>query len=159
MNNVQIVMGILIVTASMFVGVIAAMMGVIQVVLNQLDYAAYTRVMKGIIAAGRKSLIIWSLLLIPLGAAVVTLFLLRSETESAAFGWIAIGLVLFIAGPILVSRFGNEPWYDRIMGWSPDAPDANWKMERLRWFKLNVARFTIGALSCLAFAAALASYQ
>ncbi len=159
MNNVQIVMGILIVTASMFVGVIAAMMGVIQTVLNQLDYTTYTRVMKGIITAGRKSPIIWSLLLIPFSAAIVTLVLLRNEIGSTAFGWTTIGLVLFIAGPILVSRFGNEPWYDRIMGWSPDAPVDNWETERLRWFKLNLARFTIGVLSCLAFAAGMASYQ
>lgn len=158
MNSTQIAMYVLVISASAFIGVIAAMMGVIQAVLNQLDYTTYTRVMKGIIVSGRKSLVIWLLLLIPVISAVIALVLLRNETESAAFGWTSIGLFFFVAGPILVSRFGNEPWYDRIMAWSDDKVVSGWENERPRWFKLNIARFTIGMIGCLAFAAALASY-
>ncbi|MBZ0297489.1 MAG: hypothetical protein K8L99_33335 [Anaerolineae bacterium] len=159
MNEVEIAMSILVVTASAFVGVIAAMVGVIQGVLNQLEYPSYIRVMKGIIVTGRKSPVVWGLLLIPVAAAAFVLFALRDEMDTPTFVWTGIGTILFIAGPVLVSRFGNEPWYDSIMLWQPGTPPVDWELRRMVWFRLNIARFTIGALACLAFAAALANYH
>ncbi|NOK59434.1 MAG: DUF1772 domain-containing protein [Chloroflexi bacterium AL-W] len=159
MSVIEITLMVTVVTASFFVGVIAAMLGVIQRVLNQLDYATYTQIMQGIIVAGRKSSIIWALLLIPLGSASLTLFLLSSSANASVFFWMVLGLVLFVVGPILVSRFGNEPWYDKIMIWRTDQPMADWERKRMHWFRLNVARFLIGALSCIAFAIALAGYH
>ncbi|MEM8535149.1 MAG: anthrone oxygenase family protein, partial [Chloroflexota bacterium] len=144
---------------SLFVGIIAAMLGVIQRVLNQLDYATYTRIMQGIIVAGRTAPIIWILLLLPVGSAGLALFLLRDSVSGSVFIWMVLGLVLFVVGPILVSRFGNEPWYDKIMSWSAEQVVSDWERERMQWFKLNVARFVVGASACIAFAMALANYH
>ncbi|GEM_PF-4210586 len=149
---------ITLVTASFFVGIIAAMFGVIQHVLNQLDYATYTQMMQGIIESGRKSIVIWSLLLIPVASASIGLFILQYEMGTPTFKWLLIGLSLFILGPILVSRYYNEPYYNDLMGWSTDVPVNGWQHKRSRWFRLNLIRFTIGALACTAFALALSSY-
>lgn len=159
MNTIEVVLMITVVTASLFVGITAAMLGVIQRVLNQLDYATYTRIMQGIIVAGRTAPIIWILLLLPVGSAGLALFLLRDSVNSSVFLWMVLGLVLFVIGPILVSRFGNEPWYDKIMAWNTEQVVSNWERERMQWFNLNIARFVIGVLACVTFAMALANYH
>lgn len=155
MSLTEIVLIVTLVTASFFVGVISAMIGVIQRVLDKMDYATYTRVMQSIITSGRKSPVIWSLLLIPTFSSGLALFLLRNEAGEPTFVWLILGLVLFIIGPILVSRFGNEPYYDEVMTWHAEQPISGWQRKRRQWFWLNTIRFTIGALSCVAMSVAL----
>lgn len=155
MDLTAITLSITLIAASLFVGVIAAMLGVIQRVLNQLDFVTFTEVMQGIIQSGRSSLVIWSLLLVPILFAGFSLFLLQTEGKDLAFNWLTAGLLLFIIGPILVSRFGNEPYYDEVMGWRRDQAVSDWQRKRNRWFWLNVIRFSFGVLACIAMAVAL----
>lgn len=155
MSLIEIALIITLVTASFFVGVIAAMLSVIQRVLNNLDYATYTRIMQGIIIAGRKSPVIWTLLLLPTFSAGLALLLLRADTEEPTFIWLIVGLILFVAGPILVSRYFNEPYYDEVLAWHIDKAVAGWESKRYRWFQLNLLRFSIGTLACIALAVAL----
>ena len=51
-----------------------------------------------------------------------------------------VGLVLVVAGPLLVSRFAAEPNYDVILGWDPAAVPAGWLATRRRYFALNWVR-------------------
>ncbi|MEO0562099.1 MAG: hypothetical protein AAF125_08295 [Chloroflexota bacterium] len=155
MSLTEITLMITLLTASFFVGVIAAMIGVIQRVLDDLDYPTYTRVMQEIITSGRQSIVIWSLLLIPTFSAGFALFLLRNATAEPTFARLIVGLALFIIGPILVSGYGNEPYYDDVMTWRTEQAVFVWKHKRRRWFWLNLVRFTIGALACVAMAVAL----
>ncbi|MEL7236929.1 MAG: hypothetical protein AAFV33_18915 [Chloroflexota bacterium] len=158
MDIIEVLLVITVVSSSLFVGIIAAMMGVIQRMLYQLDYATYTQVMQGIITSGRKAIVVWVLLLLPLLSAGIALVLLRDSIGTPTFIGAAVGVVLFVAGPVLVSRYANEPWYDRIMAWDKDTEVEGWREERMHWFHLNLLRFSIGCAGCGALAMALALY-
>ena len=45
------------------------------------------------------------------------------------------------------------------MSWRAEQVVSDWERERVQWFNLNVARFLIGILACVAFAMALANYH
>ena len=66
----------------------------------------------------------------------------------------AIGLVLTIAGPLLVSNRLAEPNYDVMLAWDPDAMPAGWEATRQRYFALDWIR---AAATWAAFALFLAA--
>lgn len=149
MDMTQVALVVTTITAGGFAGIIAAMVGVIQRMLNGLGYREYTLAMQGIIVSGRRSMIVRALLLTPILAAVITLITLWGGVRQGPFVLTLLGLLAFIAGPLLVSRFFNEPWYDRVMAWSPDqSPASDWQHERMHWFRLNLARLLIGGAGC-----------
>ncbi|MAU08898.1 MAG: hypothetical protein CL607_03685 [Anaerolineaceae bacterium] len=158
MDFVAVLLIVAVVTSGFFVGIIVAMIGVIQTVLNGLDYATFTSVMQAIIVSGRKSPFVWAFLLLPIIASMLALILLWDAMTEAPFFWTVVGLVLFVAGPLLVSRLFNEPYYDQVMTWKPDAEVPGWEQKRTQWFRLNLLRFSIGSLACVAFALALAAF-
>jgi uncharacterized membrane protein len=66
------------------------------------------------------------------------------------------GLAFYVAGPLLVSRYLNEPWYDKIMRWSAHGDAVpGWQQQRSVWFRLNLVRFSTGALAFTSFVVAL----
>ena len=87
-------------------------------------------------------------------APVLALVGLRGDPTGAPFVLTALGLVLTVAGPLLVSRLLSEPNYDVILGWDPEHPPADWQAARDRWIALNWIR---GALTWVAFALFLAA--
>jgi hypothetical protein len=87
-------------------------------------------------------------------APVVALVGLRDETGGTPFVLTALGLVLTVTGPLLVSRFAVEPNYDVILSWDPAAMPADWRDVQRRWLTLNWVR---GALTWTAFALFLAA--
>jgi Domain of unknown function (DUF1772) len=74
-------------------------------------------------------------------APVVALFALRDDTGESPFWLTAVGLLLTVAGPLLVSNRFAEPNYDVMLAWPPDAPPADWESKRRRYFALNWIRF------------------
>lgn len=66
----------------------------------------------------------------------------------------AIGLVLTIVGPVLISRFAAEPNYDVILGEDQTPPSERWLAARRRYLRLNWVRgaFVWAALGCFATA-------
>jgi uncharacterized membrane protein len=158
----SIVQGLLIaavVGAGGFVGVICAMAGVIQWMLNGLPYNEYRLAMQGIIVQGRRSILIWIVLLVPLFAGGGALWTLWGQGQDTAFWFTALGMLIFFIGPVMGSRLLNEPWYDKVMQWQADYAPANWQRERMRWFSFNVVRLTTGLSGCVLLAAALAVVQ
>ena len=55
MDFVAVLLIVAVVTSGFFVGIIVAMIGVIQTVLNGLDYATFTSVMQAIIVSHDKA--------------------------------------------------------------------------------------------------------
>jgi len=109
MTTVQLVLGLAALGAGLFAGIIAAMVGVIQRMLNTLTAEAYTPVMQGIITSGRRSLVVWLCLLVPLLSGLLSLILLRNERGGAGFTLALSAYLVFIIGPIGISRQFNEP--------------------------------------------------
>lgn len=61
----------------------------------------------------------------------------------AAFVLTAIGLVLCVAGPLLVSRLLSEPNYDAMLGWDPDELPDYWPAVQAYYLRLNWIRTVI----------------
>jgi uncharacterized membrane protein len=156
MSTIQIALIVAVLGAGGFVGVIAAMVGVIQWMLNGLEYREYLLAMRGIIISGRKSVVIWALLLIPLAASVFVLVMTWNDTDRTIFSLTVLALTTFFIGPVLVSRWFNEPWYEQVLAWSVEQSPANWQQSRMRWFYFNLLRLSIGAAACTLFTVALA---
>jgi uncharacterized membrane protein len=87
-------------------------------------------------------------------APVLALVGLRDDPTGAPFVLTALGLVLTITGPLLVSRLFSEPNYDVILGWDPADVPADWQDVRRRWITLNWVR---AACTWVAFALFLAA--
>jgi hypothetical protein len=85
---------------------------------------------------------------------VLALVGLRDDPTGAPFVLTALGLVLTVTGPLLVSVLLAEPNYDVILGWDPDHLPADWQAVRDRWIALNWVR---GAITWAAFALFLAA--
>jgi hypothetical protein len=66
--------------------------------------------------------------------------LLGLDASSTPFVLTAIGLVLTVAGPLLVSNRLSEPNYDVMLAWNPDAMPSDWQATRRRYFALNWVR-------------------
>jgi uncharacterized membrane protein len=155
MSIIHIELVIAVVAAGGFAGIIAAMAGILQRTLNDLEYREYTIVMQGIITSGRKAVIVWTMLLAGLGAGAASVISLWGDLSSPAFLLALGGLIAFIVGPILVSRWLNEPWYDQVMAWTPGEIRLGWQQARMQWYWFNLARLLIALLSCLLFTLAL----
>lgn len=148
MTTVQLVLGLSALGAGLFAGIIAAMVGVIQRMLNTLTAEAYTPVMQGIITSGRRSLVVWLCLLVPLLSGLLSLILLWNERGGAGFTLALSAYLMFIIGPIGISRQFNEPLYDHILRWSTEGIPTNWQFYRNRWFQFNLLRLLTALLAC-----------
>jgi hypothetical protein len=60
-------------------------------------------------------------------APIVALVALGDDPSATPFVLTAIGLVLTVAGPLLVSSRLAEPNYDAMLGWDPEAMPADWR--------------------------------
>jgi hypothetical protein len=87
-------------------------------------------------------------------APIAALIVLGDDPGSASFVLTAVGLVLTIAGPLLVSNRLAEPNYDVMLAWDPDAMPADWEAGRRRYFTLDWIR---AAATWTAFALFLAA--
>jgi uncharacterized membrane protein len=156
MDVIQVVLAIAAIAAGGFAGLIAAMVGVIQRMLNGLEYREYRLAMQGIIVSGRKSGVVLALMLTPILASAAALVMLWGQRAGPAFTLTAAGLAAFLLGPVLVSRRLCEPLYDHIMAWTADQAPEGWQQARMRWFNFNLARLGIGGAACALITLALA---
>ena len=84
-------------------------------------------------------------------APVVALF----DLEGTPLVLTVIGLVLTVAGPLLVSNRAAEPNYDVILGWNLDAMPQDWEATRRRYFAINWIRAVATWMAFGLFLAAL----
>jgi MFS family permease len=68
---------------------------------------------------------------------IVALVLLWDDPGSTAFVCTAIGLVIVIAGVLIVSNAWKTPTYKVILSWDPGALPADWGAGRRRYFTIN----------------------
>jgi len=68
---------------------------------------------------------------------IAALVLLWGDPGSAAFVCTAIGLVIVIAGVLIVSNVWKTPTYKVILSWDPGALPADWEAGRRRYFTIN----------------------
>jgi len=89
-------------------------------------------------------------------AEPLTLVLLRTHLDSAMFWLTAAAVVVFLAGPILTSRFAAEPLYDVMLGWDADDPPPGWQAARDRYYRINAVRMSSSLIAFALLTAALA---
>ena len=88
-------------------------------------------------------------------APIVALVALGDDPARASFVLVAIGLVLTVAGPLLVSNRLAEPNYDVLLAWDPESMPADWEAGRRRYFALNWVRAAATWTAFVLFLAAL----
>lgn len=73
-------------------------------------------------------------------ASMLALVALRASAGEPAFLFVPAGLLAFVAGPVLVSRFFAEPIYDVFLSWRSISPPEDWREARDRYFRINAVR-------------------
>ncbi len=128
-----------VVFSGLWSGLLAMLTLVMHPMLARMRGPEFARFLRSFLPVARKAPFNYIEVLGMLAAPVVVLFAL-DETSGAPFTLTAIGLVLTIAGPLLVSNRLSEPNYDVMLAWDPDALPAGWEDTRRRYFALNWIR-------------------
>ena len=123
----RVVLAVAVLTTGLFTGLLVYIVGMSQAMLSALDGTRFTAVMGRFLPAARKNVLNYLFTITGLTAPVVTLVLLRTHLDSAMFWLTAAAVVVFLAGPILTSRFAAEPLYDVMLGWDADDPPPGWQ--------------------------------
>lgn len=148
MSLFQIALGIAIISTGLFTGLVLTMLFIFEPLLNQLSATEYTELMQRFLKVARRSPLNIALMTISILAPIPALLGFYQSSNWLAFGFVSIGLTIFFVGMFLVSRFFNEPLYDRILGWTAKMPPADWQAARQQWHVLNLVR---ACASCAAF--------
>jgi hypothetical protein len=140
MTPVHVILIVAVISTGLFTGLLMTILAFFQRVLKDLTAPEFTLVMKRFLGVVRTHPLHYGLVITSIPAPVVVLFLLRESAGSMAFLLTLAGLVSFIAGPVLVSRYFVEPVYDVFLSWEVQSPPENWRAARDRYFGLNVIR-------------------
>jgi hypothetical protein len=143
-----------IVFAGLWAGLLAMLTLIMHPMLAAMDGRDFERFLRAFLPVARKAwfnyVCVFGLLIAP----IVALIAIGDDPGSAPFVLTAIGLVLTIAGPLLVSNRLAEPNYDVMLAWNPEALPRDWEEGRRRYFALNWIR---AAATWTAFALFLAA--
>jgi uncharacterized membrane protein len=152
----RVVLAVAVLTTGLFTGLLVYIVGMFQAMLSALDGTRFTAVMGRFLPAARKNVLNYLFTITGLTAPVVTLVLLRTHLDSAMFWLTAAAVVVFLAGPILTSRFAAEPLYDVMLGWDADDPPPGWQAARDRYYRINAVRMSSSLIAFALLTAALA---
>jgi hypothetical protein len=119
--------------------------------MNGRDFALFLR---AFLPSARNAWFNYAAVIGMIVAPIVALVALGDDPGDATFVLVAIGLVLTVTGPLLVSNRLAEPNYDVLLAWDPEAIPAHWEAGRRRYFALNWVR---AAATWTAFALFLAA--
>jgi uncharacterized membrane protein len=151
---------ILLVVAALSSGLITGLLMTLIVFfhkgLRDLPAPHFALVMQRFLGVVRTHPLHYGLVITSLLTPVAALVLLRGSAGGPAFILTLLGLVAFVAGPVLVSRFSVEPLYDVFLGWNADSPPEVWRESRDRYFRLNVIRGLGSRVAFVLFLAGLA---
>lgn len=156
MTPVHIILIIAAISTGLFTGLLMTILAFFQKVLKDLTASEFTLVMQRFLGTVRTHPLHYGLVITSLLTPVAALVLLRGSAGGPAFILTLLGLVAFVAGPVLVSRFSVEPLYDVFLGWNADSPPQEWREARDRYFRLNVIRGLGSGAAFVLFLAGLA---
>ena len=105
---------VIIVPAAVFTGVVVFLSTVLRQAFDDLPPDVYQRVYGLVIRVGRRSVTIWSLVLLPVVALTAHLALGYGDALVVA------GTLVYVAGAIVASRLVNEPLYTRLLDADPE---------------------------------------
>jgi hypothetical protein len=143
-----------IVCAGLWSGLLLTLTTILHPVYASQDGAGFASGLGRFLPVARHSPTNYALVAGLVVAPVLALVGLRDDPTGAPFVLTALGLVLTVIGPLLVSRLLSEPNYDVILGWDPEHLPADWQAARDRWVALNWIR---GTITWVAFALFLAA--
>ena len=133
-------LGLTVVCAGLWSGLLLTLTTILHPMYADRDGAGFATDLARFLPIARRSptnyLLVAGLVVAPIGALIG----LRDEPTGLPFVLTALGLVLTVTGPLLVSRYGAEPNYDVILGWDPAALPTDWRAARRRYFAINWIR-------------------
>jgi hypothetical protein len=144
-----------VVFAGLWSGLLAMLTLVMHPMIAGMNAGDFERFLRAFLPAARTAWFNYAAVVGMIVAPVVALVALWDDPGSASFILAAIGLLLTIAGPLLVSSRLAEPNYDVLLSWDPDAMPADWQAGRHRYFTYNWIRFAATWAAFAAFFAAL----
>jgi hypothetical protein len=143
-----------VVFSGLWSGLLAMLTLILHQMLAAMDGHDFARFLRAFLPVARRAWFNYACVIGMLLAPIAALIALGDDPGSAPFVLTAIGLVLTIAGPLLVSNRLAEPNYDVMLAWDPDAMPAGWEATRQRYFALDWIR---AAATWAAFALFLAA--
>jgi hypothetical protein len=129
-----------VVFSGLWSGLLAMLTLIIHPMLAAMDGRDFARFLRAFLPVARRAWFNYVCVIGLLLAPIAALIALGDDPGSAPFVLTAIGLVLTIAGPLLVSNRLAEPNYDVMLAWDPDAMPAGWEATRRRYFTLDWIR-------------------
>jgi hypothetical protein len=112
---------------------------------HELSASAYIQIQQGAIRGLNLLFPVVGLLALVSSAALALLTHGRQR-------WLFVIAILLMIVAALVTRFGNQPINAVVMGWSPNAPPADWEALRDRWWGLHLIRTFFACASYVALA-------
>ncbi|WNG39625.1 hypothetical protein F0U61_42600 [Archangium violaceum] len=155
MDDFSLALALGVLASGLFSGILAAVLFLLQRVLKGLDARDFTRVMQGFLPLARKAPINLILTLASVLAPAAALLLGREDAGRLTWVLTLAGMLVFLAGPFLLSRYAAEPLYDVILGWGVQSPPADWRVVRERYFRINRLRTASSWLAFLLLVLAL----
>ena len=141
MPPVHIILIIAAISTGLFTGLLMTILACFQKLLKDLTASEFSLVMQRFLGTVRTHPLHYGLVITSPLAPIAALVLLGGSAGSLTFVLVLVGLISFVAGPVLVSRYLVEPIYDVFSSWETESPPAeNWRETRDRYFRLNVIR-------------------
>ena len=140
MTTARILLVVAALSSGLFTGLLMTLIAFFHKGLRDLPAPHFALVMQRFLGVVRTHPLHYGLVVTSVLAPAAALVLLRGSAGGPAFILTLLGLVAFVAGPVLVSRFSVEPLYDVFLGWNADSPPEDWRKARDRYFRLNVLR-------------------
>ena len=156
MTTAHIALAVAALSTGLFTGLLMTLVAYFHKALRDLSGPEFALVMRRFLGVVRTHPLNYGLVGTSVVAPVVALLSLRGSDEGVAFALVFAGLVAFVAGPVLVSRFAAEPIYDVFLSWKTGSPPQNWRAARDRYFRINQARLLGSATAFVLFLAGLA---
>ena len=135
-------------------GLLLMLTTVLHPMMQRMDGAGFARFLAAFLPVARKAASNYIAVIGMVVASLAAVVTLADTPGEAPFVLAAIGFLLCLGGPLLISSRLAEPNYDVILGWDPGAVPDDWGVARRRYFTLNWVR---AACTWVAFALFLAA--
>jgi hypothetical protein len=136
-------------------GLLLMLTTVLHPMMQRMDGAGFARFLAAFLPVARKAASNYIAIIGMVVASLAAVVTLADTPGEAPFVLAAIGFLLCLGGPLLISSRLAEPNYDVILGWDPDALPAGWQAVQQRYYALNWIRAAVTWVAFGVFLAAL----